>query len=142
MRILRFGVVGVLVQAAALAAFILVSRSSWARTGKPLVMSLAVLAIGLVLWREIRCSSGIASLFWLPVVLSFGWLLAVEALGAVAFPGLLTDSHWDIDYLFDSVRILVDLTIVYGIATIALFVLHRGMRRWHRERTRPIVKPS
>jgi hypothetical protein len=137
MRVLSFWIAGALVQVVALTSFILVSRTTWAWTGKPVVISLAILAIGLLLWREVRVS-GIGTLFLLPVMLSFGWMLAVYALGVTAFPGLLSDSHLDIDFLLDSLRIFVDLTVMYGIATMVLFGLHR----WLGCGRRPIAKSS
>jgi hypothetical protein len=62
MKTMRFGIVGVLVQAAVLWAFILISRTGFGEFGKPLIVSLAFVILAALLWRGVRTAPGYASL--------------------------------------------------------------------------------
>jgi len=131
MKLIRFGIAGFLIQIGALWAFILISRTDYAPFGKPLVIVLAIVALGTLLWHEVRKTPSYAPLCLLPLVLSLGYLVAFHLLGLIGFRGLMKDLQFDIDYLWSILGVLVTVSLLYGIATTALALLART--RFRRE---------
>jgi hypothetical protein len=131
MRILLFGILGVLIQGAGLGAFILVSRSSIAGFGKPAIVVVTGLAICALLWEGVRRSKRIFTVCLLPITLALGYVLAFHLLGLLGFPGLLSDAWppW-LDYALAVVRVTGYLLVLYGVATVLFFAINRGFRRF------------
>jgi hypothetical protein len=131
-KLIRFSVFGIVLQGASLLLFVLVSRTNVAAIGKPSVISLAALSVGILLWCGVRNAPDWISLFLLPLTLAVGYIIAFHLLGVIGFPGLLNDLHSPYGEYFSSVfRVIVVLYLLYGIATILLFTVNRA---WHRSR--------
>ena len=130
MKLLTSGILGVVLQGACLVAFVLTSRTSFADTRKPLVITLACLVVVLLLWRGVRNASNPASLCLLPVMLAVGYVVAFHLAGEVGFPGLLRDVHSPYsEYLGSVSRVTAILFFLYGIVTVLLFALKQSISR-------------
>ncbi len=138
MKLLSFGILGLFVQGAGLAAFMVVSRSSLAPLGKPIVIVITGLAVCTLLWEGVRRSRGILAVCLLPVVLALGYVVAFHLLGLLGFPSLLADARqpW-LDYLLPLLHVTGTLFVLYGLATPGFFAINRGFRRirlhWHQQ---------
>jgi hypothetical protein len=130
MRLFLFGVVGLLIQGAGLAAFMEVSRSGNAAMGKLAIVVITGLAICALLWEGVRRSKRVLTVCLLPFALAFGWVLAFHLLGLLGFPGLLNDAWppW-LDYVLSVLRVTGYLLVMYGLATALFFAMIRGFRR-------------
>ena len=130
MKLFLFGIFGLLVQGAGLAAFMLVSRSSVAGVGKPATIVITGLVICTLLWEGVRRSRGILALCLLPVVLALGYVVAFHLLGMLGFPGLLSDARqpW-LDYLLSLLHVTGTLLVLYGLTTALFFAISRGFRK-------------
>ena len=130
MRLFLFGIVGLLVQGAGLAAFMVVSRSSGAAFGKTAVIVAIGFVVCALLWEGVRRSKGILAVCLFPVVLAFGYVVAFHLLGLLGFPGLLADARqpW-LDYLLPLLHVTATLFVLYGVATVGFFAINRGFRR-------------
>jgi hypothetical protein len=73
MKLVQFSILGVVLQGTWLLAFVLVSRTSFAGLGKPLVITLACLSVALLLWVGVGYANNSTSVCLLPVMLG-GWL--------------------------------------------------------------------
>jgi hypothetical protein len=130
MKIIWFGILGVIVQGIGLWAFILISPSSISQIGKPAVIALFLSSIILLLWWGIRHSAG-WQVLCLPVLLAIGYLVAFHALGAL-FKGLLRDiSAPYFVYRVSLLRVFGILTLLYGFATGILVAISNT---WLRQR--------
>jgi hypothetical protein len=126
-KLIRFSILGIALQGTSLLLFVLISRTNVAAVGKPSVISLAALSVGVLLWCGVRNAPDWISLFLLPVTLAVGYILAFHLLGILGFSGLLNDLHSPYDEYFLSVfRVTVVLFLLYGIATILLFMVNRA----------------
>ena len=131
-KLIRFSILGIALQGTSLLVFVLISRTNLAALGKPSVISLAGLSVGILLWRGVRNATDSTSLFLLPLTLAVGYIIAFHLLGVIGFAGLLTDLHSPYDEYFWSVfRVTVGLFLLYGIATVLLFMVNRA---WDRSR--------
>ena len=130
MRFFVFGILGLLVQGAGLAAFMLASRSSTAGFGKPAIIVITGLAIGTLLWEGVRRSKRILAVCLLPFTLALGYVLAFHLLGVLGFPGLLSDAWppW-LDFFLSVLRVTGNLLVLYGLTTALFFAINRGFRR-------------
>lgn len=130
MKLVQFSIFGIILQAVCLIAFILISRTTFADLGKPIVISAGCLSVGFLLWRGVRNASGPTSLCLLPVVLAVGYTIAFHLVGAIGFPGLMRDIHPPYgEYVLSVLRVALALLLAYGIITALLFTLTRA---WHR----------
>ena len=130
MKLVQFGIFGIILQAVCLIAFILISRTTFAHLGEPIVISVGCLSVGFLLWRGVRNASGATSLCLFPIVLAVGYTIAFHLVGAIGFPGLMRDIYPPYgEYLWSVLRVTVVLLLVYGIITALLFTLTRA---WHR----------
>lgn len=130
MKLVSFGIFGLLIQGAGLAAFMVVSRSSVATLGKPAVIVITGLVVCTLLWEGVRRSKGILSACLLPVMLALGYTVAFHLLGVLGFPGLLSDAKqpW-FDYSLSVLRVTGTLLVLYGLLTVLFFAINRGFRR-------------
>jgi FtsH-binding integral membrane protein len=130
MRLFVFGILGLLIQGAGLAAFMLVSRSSIADFGKPAIMVITGLAICTLLWEGVRRSKGILAVCLLPFTLAVGYTLAFHLLGVLGFPGLLSDA-WppSLDFFLSVLRVTGNLLVLYGLTTVLFFAISRSFRK-------------
>jgi hypothetical protein len=130
MKLVQFSIFGMILQSVCLIAFILISRTTLADLGKPIVISLACLGVAFLLWRGVRNASGPTSLCLLPVVLAVGYIVAFHLVGIIGFRGLMRDIHPPYgEYLWSVLRVAVVLLVVYSIVTALLFAFKRA---WHR----------
>ena len=126
-KLIRFSILGIALQGTSLLLFVLISRTNVAAVGKQSVISLAALSVGVLLWCGVRNAPDWISLFLLPVTLAVGYIFAFHLLGILGFSGLLNDPHSPYDEYFLSVfRVTVVLFLLYGIATILLFMVIRA----------------
>lgn len=131
-KLVRFSILGIALQSTSLLVFILVSRTNLAAIGKPSVILLAGLSVVILLWRGVRNATDSTSLFLLPLTLAVGYIIAFHLVGMVGSAGLLSDVYSPYDEYFWSVfRVTVVLFLLYGIATVFLFMVNRA---WHRGR--------
>jgi len=72
MKLVFFAIVGLVVQGVGLTAFIVVSRSSVAPLGKPVIIGVAGLAVCALLWEGVRKSKGLLALCVVPSACSVG----------------------------------------------------------------------
>jgi hypothetical protein len=130
MRLFLFGVLGLSVQGAGLTAFMLVSRSGVTPLGKLAIVVITGLSICTLLWEGVRRSERIPTVCFLPLVLTFDYVLAIHLLGLLGFPGLLKDAWppW-LDYVLSVLRVTGYLLAMFGLATALFFALIRGFRR-------------
>jgi hypothetical protein len=130
MKIVQFSIFSVVLQGLLLSAFILVSRTTFAELGKPVVICLAFLSVGLLLWQGVRRASDFKSLCLLPVILAIGYVLAFHLVGEFFFPGLLRDVYLPHGaYLWSVLRVTLVLFLGYGIATAISAVLSRAFEK-------------
>jgi hypothetical protein len=132
MKLVTFSIFGIILQGVWLVAFILISRTTFADLGKPIVISIACLSVAFLLWRGVRSTNSPTSLCLLPVVLAIGYIIAFHLVGMIGFPGLIRDIHTPYsEYLWSLLRVAVVLLFVYGAVTTLLFGFDRV---WHRAR--------
>ena len=131
MKLVQISILGLVLLGAGLAAFVFVSRTRFADLGKPFVIALAFLGVGLLLWRGVRNVSGVTYLFLLPAMLALGYIAAFHLVGEIGFPGLLRDVRpFTGGYVWSVLRVTSVVFCLYGIATALLFILNRtGHRR-------------
>jgi hypothetical protein len=99
----------------------LISRTGFATPGKPLVISMAILTIGLLLWNAIKNSTSWASLWPLPVVLAVGYVIGFFLVGQFVFRALLHDLYLINSFSGPSVlRVMLVLLLLYSLATILI----------------------
>jgi len=142
-KLFWFGILGLLVQGMGLAAFMLVSRSNDATSGKLTVVVITGLAVCTLLWEGVRRSKGILGVCLLPVLLTLGYVVAIHLLGVFGFPGLLKDAWppWH-DYLLSVLYVSGILLAIYGVATLLFFAVSRGFRRIRLHEHQPSVNVS
>jgi hypothetical protein len=130
MKLAFFAIVGLVLQGVGLTAFIVVSRSSFASLGEPVVIGVAGLAVCALLWEGVRKSKGLLALCPLPVLLALGYDVAFHLLGVMGFPGLLSDASqpW-LDYFLSVLHVTGILIVAYGLVTALFFALSRGFRK-------------
>ncbi len=130
MRLFLFGILGLLIQGAGLAAFMLVSRSSIAGLGKPAIIAITGLAVCTLLWEGVRRSKRILALCLLPFALAVGYVLAFHLLGVLGFPSLLSDAGppW-LDFFLSVLHVMGNLLVLYGLTTLLFFAISRSFRK-------------
>jgi hypothetical protein len=130
MKLIWFGILGLLIQGMGLAGFMLVSRSSDATLGKLTVVLITGLAVCTLLWKGVRRSKGILDVCVLPFLLTLSYVVAFHLLGVLGFPGLLKDAWppW-LDYFLSVLYVSGILLAIYGLATLLFFAVHRSFRR-------------
>jgi hypothetical protein len=130
MKLFWFSILGLLVQGVGLAAFMLVSRSSDAASGKLTVVVITGLAVCTLLWEGVRRSKGILTVCTLPFLLTLSYVAAFHLLGLLGFPGLLSDAWppW-LDYFLSVLYVSGILLAMYGLATLLFFAVNRVFRR-------------
>lgn len=123
MKIARWAVIGFVLQAALLIAFIYASRLDEVMFGKPVVIAFAVGAMGLLLWRATRVTSRL-ELIAICATLAVGYMVAFHAVGFLWFPGLLKDLDglsWA--YARSIVAVVGVVFAVYTVTSMAMFWL-------------------
>lgn len=130
MKMVQFSILSVVLQGFLLIAFVLVSRTTFAELGKPLVICLALLTVGLLLWREVRRTRDFKFLCLIPFILAIGYIFAFHLVGEFVFPGLLRDVYLPYGaYLWSVLRVTLVLFLGYGMATAISAVLTRAFDR-------------
>jgi hypothetical protein len=129
MKPVRFGIAGVVLQGIFLAAFILISRTSIAAMGKPVVIGLALICMVVLLWQGVKEAQTRATLFRLPLLLALGYIIAFHVVGVLGFRGLLRDWDFSADYLMSVLRVTIIVFVLYAIGTALLYLLRTKMVR-------------
>jgi hypothetical protein len=129
MNLLILGTIGLVTQFALLATFVSISRSGFASTGKPVVLVVAVVALGLIIWSGVKRARKITHVLALPLVLALGYLVAFYSLGLIAFPGLLSDATRSSDYIGSVLRVGTALLVIYAVATGLLYLFAKSLHR-------------
>src|ERR1035441_3418924 len=130
MKLFWFSILGLLIQGVDLASFMLVSRSSIASFGKPVIIVIIGISTCILLWEGVRRSKRILAVCLLPFTLAFGFVLAFHLLGLLGFFGLLSDAYppW-LDYFLSVLRVTCNLLVLYGLTTVLFFAVNRGFNR-------------
>lgn len=121
MRIARWSVIGFILQATLLVAFIYASRLDEVMFGKPIVIAFAVGAMGLLLWRAARVTLRL-ELIAICASLAVGYMVAFHSVGFLWFPGLLKDLDglsWA--YIRSIVAVAGVLFAVYTVISMAMW---------------------
>lgn len=120
-----FALLGTLIQGVFLSTFILVSRTTHAEIGKPLVMAAAFATMAVLVWRGTHLAK-FRMVVLLPLILSLGYTAAFHLVGAFAFPGLLRDmSSAGLDYFISVLRVTFTVWVLYGVASSLMFFIDR-----------------
>jgi hypothetical protein len=130
MKTIKRGILGVVLQAVCLIAFIEVSRTSIAGIGKPLVVLLSVLSVLLFLWNWLKNEKR-RIILWIPVLLAVGYSIAFHLVGLVGFPGLLADISLSADYAKSVLSVTAIMFGCYSIATGFLYLFLKNPRKPH-----------
>jgi hypothetical protein len=121
MKIARWAVVGFILQAALLIAFVYASRLNEVMFGKPAVMAFAVGSMGLLLWRAARVTSRL-ELIAICATLAVGYMAAFHVVGFLLFPGLLKDLDglsWA--YARSIIAVVGAVFAVYAVTSMVMF---------------------
>jgi len=129
MNNIYFGIAGTVLQSLCLAAFILISRTSFAQGGKLVVIGLTIVSVVMLLWYGVRRVKTRLNLFLLPVLLALGYSIAFHLVGVLGFHGLLMD--WDIstDYFMSVLRVTSMVFAMYSIVTAVLYLVNRAIQK-------------
>ena len=127
MKYLKIGIAGIVLQAACLAVFIIVSRTSFAAIGKPVVIALTLLVMGVFLWRKVTRVAARRDLFVLSALLALGYAIAFHLVGAIGFPGLLRDLGALADYFVSVMRVTAIVFLLYAIGAWLLYLLNKAL---------------
>ena len=130
MKTIARGILGIVLQAVCLIAFIVVSRTSVAEIGKPFVVLLSVLSVLLFLWCWLRNEER-RVILWIPALLAIGYSIAFHLVGLVGFPGLLADVSMSADYAKSVLSVTAIMFGCYSIATGFLYLLLKNPRKPH-----------
>lgn len=130
MKTITRGILGIVLQAVCLIAFIEVSRTSIAEIGKPLVVLLSALSVLLFLWNWLK-SEERKIILWIPALLAVGYSIAFHLVGLVGFPGLLADVSLSVDYAKSVLSVTAIMFGGYSIATGFLYLLLKHPRKPH-----------
>jgi hypothetical protein len=123
MKLVRFGIAGMILQGLGVAAFILICRTNVAAVGKPAVVGLTMVAVAMLLWFAIKQAKTWVVLLQLPVLLAIGYSIAFHLVGLLGFRGLLRDTEFSPDYLLSVLGTTGILLVLYIIgATFLYFV--------------------
>ncbi len=130
MKTIARGILGIVLQAVCLIAFIEVSRTSIAEIRKPLVVLLSVLSALLFLWNWLKNEER-RIILWIPVLLAVGYSITFHLVGLVGFPGLLADDSLSADYAISVLSVTAIMFSCYSIATGFLYLLLKNTRKPH-----------
>lgn len=125
MKPFRLAFVGFLLQLLGIVAFILVSRTSEAALGKPVVIALVATFLVLLIWNSTKSLNLRGSLLYLPALLALGYIAAFHVVGFAAFHGLLRDWGISSDYFLSLLRTAVVAFALFAIAAALLLLLRR-----------------
>lgn len=120
-----FGLSGVVLQGGGLVAFILVSRTGWAAVGKPVVMGATLFSVTLLLWYGVKQVKTLSTMILLPTLLAFGFTIALHAVWALGFHGLLHDMEFSAGYLISVLRGTAILFLLYVVGTVFLYFISK-----------------
>jgi len=125
MKPIQFGIVGIVLQAVGLVAFILISNTGVSALGKPIVVGLTLLGVTLLLWHGIKqAKTRQAALFVLPALLALGYVVAFHVVGALGSPGLLRDMEFTPEYLLSVSRVTAIVFLFYVVAAMLLYFVN------------------
>lgn len=124
----RFCVVGMALQGMGLVAFILISRTSIATVGKPVVIALTLASVALLLWHSVKQAKTPMVIILLPALLALGYTVALHAVGAIGFRGLLRDIEFSTDYLLSVLRVTGIVFVLYVIGTTLLYFVGKMLK--------------
>lgn len=128
MKPVRFGLAGMVLQGAGLAAFILISRTNISTVGKPVVIGLTLVSVALLLWHSVKQAKTPAVIFMLPALLALGYIVAFHAVGAMGFHGLLRDMEFSADYLLSVLRVTGIVFVAYVVGTALLYFVSKMLK--------------
>lgn len=129
MTILQIGLMGLATQFAVLWAFVSISQTNFAATGKPVVVVFGIVALTLVLWFGVTRVKKRSHLLALPLVMALGYLVAFFTLGRFVFRGLLSGATGSVDYAGSIFRVGCVLLVIYAVATALIYLLARLLRQ-------------
>jgi hypothetical protein len=124
-----FGLIGLVTQLALLGAFVSISRTSFATTGKSVVVVAAFIALSLLLWFGVDRARKMTHILALPLILTLGYLVAFHVLGFFAFRSLLRDADGSAAYIGSIFRVGCAVLAMCSIATGLVYLLARSLRR-------------
>lgn len=127
MGVLPFGLIGLATQIALLGAFVSISRTRFASTGKPIVVVAAFIALSVLLWFGIDRARKMTHILALPLILTLGYLVAFYVLGFFVFRGLLAGGS--AAYIGSVFRVGCALLAMYSIATGLVYLLARSLKK-------------
>ena len=120
MKYFRIATLGISLQMAYLALFIVVAGRGGAELGKSVVIVLAALSMLVLLTHAGRLYS-LGRTAMLCALLAIGFILAFHLLGLLFFPDLLRDADgWSIDYLISNAKVIATLFVLYFVTTLAM----------------------
>jgi len=123
MKTILRSILGVVVQAICLSAFIEISRTNIADIGKPIVVLFSVLVVLLFILVWLKSEGRKQFLVVIPASLAIGYSIAFHFVGLVGFPSLLADANLSTDYVKSLLSVTAVMFGCYLIATGFLYFL-------------------
>jgi hypothetical protein len=136
-KTLQVLILGIITQAACLAAFVLVARTSVGDVGKPLAVAALLLGVGAIFWRELRRGATPVDLLRTTLLLVIGYEVAFDGLGVLGFHALLMGADFSAPYLLSVLRVGLTVFALYAIGASALWLVHQW---WQKRMRAPLAR--
>lgn len=126
-KLVRYYVAGTILQAMCLVAYIVISRSCFPVSGKPIVIFCSIICMLVFIWQGVNHMPSKGGLLLLPVFLALGYSIAFHLVGLM-FRGLLRDVNLSMEYMESVLAVTGVMLLLYAICTLLLYLLKQRMR--------------
>jgi hypothetical protein len=129
-----FTVTSALAQGLAISLFAVASRTEWALEGKIVALALTLTSAVVLLTIVLRPAKSIAASFMAAVCLAIGYLIAFFSLGALVFPGLLSESRLiTLSYVWSVLGVFGVAFLLYLPCALAVFCVLKYWKQRSRQ---------